>query len=136
MTIPRHVQTMLLDTGVMDTDRVTARPRTRRCPDCRATVVAALADDGPQAPGIRATVDPAPLTPLGELQATLLHRATFLLAGGGMAWRSPTCITRLPAGTDPRRTVHAEHDCGAVLDHTVQPPRYSVAATDPDNPPY
>ena len=137
MTLPTHIQTMLVGAGVMDTERVTGKARTRRCEGCRAPVVSALADDGPQVPGIRADVDAAPLTPLGELQATLLGRATFTRAGGGLTWRPASAMAALPAGSSSLRTVHAEHVCGAPpLDHLPAPTRVRTVDADPQNPPY
>ena len=138
MTMPQHLIEHLVETGVIDTDRVSAKARHRHCKDCRATVISALADDGPQVPGIRADVDPAPLTPLGELQATLLGRHTYLLAGGGLAWRHPSLIAAHPAGTHPDRSVHAAHACGKPnLDHTPHRPTVRAAvATDPTIAPF
>lgn len=95
----------LVDTGVMTADRVTRRPTTRTCRDCQVPVIAALLDE---AISRRLELDPAFLTPLGELQALLLERPTYQWTDGTITDRDPWRITGRPASTV---RVLAEHAC-------------------------
>ena len=125
-----RTQQLLIGKGVMDTQRVTARPTTRHCRTCRQVVLVALADDGPQVAGVRVTLDPRPLTPYGELQALMAGRLTYHHTGGHIAWRDPVLIARKPAHG---MNVHATHKCHSPLnaEHRETPPTYSVAHSDP-----
>lgn len=95
-TFPQ-LQAHLVGKGVMDNQRVTATPTIRHCKACGLAVLAALADDGPQTPGVRVTLDPRPLTTHGELQALMAGHLTYHRTAGSVAWRDPMTIRRRPA---------------------------------------
>lgn len=103
-----RTQQLLIGKGVIDTDRVTARPSTRHCKTCRRVVLVALADDGPGVAGTRVTLDPRRVSPKGELDALTAGLATFAHHGGGITWRDPVSISRADAST---KKVHHEHAC-------------------------
>jgi hypothetical protein len=133
-SLPRHIQQRLIDTGTVTEDRVTNRPTLRRCKRCRAQTLTAIADDGPQAPGIRVDLDPHLLTTLGELQAITHGIATYADTGAGLTWRDPISIRRTPA--DARR-VHHLHRCTPPPVHYRPTPRATTVHTaDPTVAPY
>ncbi|WP_130012155.1 hypothetical protein [Serinicoccus sediminis] len=98
-----------IDQGHMDRERVTTTPTRRHCRACRRTVLVALADDGPQVTGIRVTLDPRPLTPLGELQALTAGLATYAHVAGALTWRCTIRIATTPASAT--YDVHHTHTC-------------------------
>jgi hypothetical protein len=86
----------------------------RVCPRCKAKVVVALT---PERIAHRFTLDPVPVSPLGELQAVLSGRATVDTVRRGprkveINHRRPWHIATKPPGT-LRGVVLAEHRCGA-----------------------
>jgi hypothetical protein len=86
---------------------------TRKCPRCRARVLAGVSNGG-KAAGMDVQLDPAELTPLGELDAVHAGRRTWTLHSTGDVFvRGTSRFTEWPAGTGNRRTVHADHDCSA-----------------------
>lgn len=84
--------------------------------------------------GLDVVVDAAPLTAVGELQATMAGAATYTWhrVPDHLVHRYPLVIRSRPAGT-PRQTVHARHRCG----HTwqAQPPDPPAPSSSPDAPP-
>lgn len=129
MTMPRYLQTMLISKGVMDTDRVSARPTTRTCKSCGHRVIAALADDGPSVAGTRVNLHPRPLTPYGELLALTAGLLTFMMRGGLVGWRDPITIRRLPAD---KADVFTAHRCEMpVLEYAAPPTPVIAETTDP-----
>lgn len=121
---------VLVDRGVMDAQRVTARPTIRTCKTCGRAVLVALADDGPDVPGIRTTLEVRPLTTYGELVALTAGALTFAVRGGHVAWRAPTDITRTPAD---QAQVHASHSCTPApgIEYREIPRRMNIALADP-----
>lgn len=111
--LPRHVQAALIDTGVMDEERVTAKPSRRTCQRCGSRIVAALVD------GTRADCDPTPLTALGELQALVAGVPTYTDGGTWMAWRSVNAIPYRPPN---KWRVLPAHECGRfAFDYRIDP---------------
>lgn len=133
MTMPRHIQTALINDGVIDEQRVSAKPTLRRCRRCGSQILAALTDGSARVPGPRQDCDPRPLTPLGELQALAAGLDTFTHGGvvaRWLTWREPAQITARPADT---WDVHAEHRCDAPpLTH--RPATRRVRPTPPVHP--
>lgn len=90
--------------------------------------------------GLDVVVDPAPLSPIGELQALLggVHTYTHHVVPGELCWRYPLVIRSRPAGTAPRQTVHAAHRCGNTWPalERLGPGPPGSAAPIPDAPPY
>lgn len=99
----------LIGQGVLDAERVTTKVTTRRCRTCQRVILAALADDGPDVAGIRANLDPRPLTPLGELMALTAGIPTYAVIDQRVTWRCTLRITASPAGT--AYPVHHSHRC-------------------------
>lgn len=129
-----RTQQLLVGKGVIDRDRVTARPTTRHCKTCRRVVLVALADDGPDVVGIRATLDPRPLTPLGELQALMAGLATYAHTGGGIIWRDPASIKRSDATV---RNVHHAHACNSPpVEYRATQAKNEQLRTDPTTIPF
>lgn len=130
-----RTQQLLVDRGVMDAQRVTARPTLRHCRTCRRAVLVALADDGPGTPGVRVTLDPRRLTPYGELVALTHGLDTYHHTGGHIAWRDPVTITRRPAG---QTDVHHTHRCDPLpgIEYWPTEKKYAAAESDPLNPPF
>ena len=128
---------LLIDRGVIDHERVTTKPTHRHCRHCRRVVLAALADDGPNAPGIRTTLDPRPLTPLGELQALTAGLATYGHVGGLITWR---CTIRIRTSTPGQKyNVHHTHTCTPTPSIQYAPSIHrpgNTTTTRPGNPPY
>ena len=91
---------------------VTTKPTTRHCKTCRRVVLAALADDGPGVSGMRVTLDPRPVTPLGELIALSAGLATWAHIGGAITWRCTIRIRTSPPGT--KYDVHHSHVCTPI----------------------
>lgn len=79
------------------------------CPRCRTEVLTGVTGR----PGIEVVLDPAPLDPVGELDAILDRRATVTrhTLGGQLTLRNGRQITDRPAGTRDRETVLREHRC-------------------------
>ncbi len=101
-----RVQAHLITQGVLTETGLTRTARPRRCPRCRAVVLACIDTNG-----IDAWTDPTPVDPHGELLAILAGRRTWhrTVTGGGLAPRIAPTITAKPAD---RVTVHVEHRCG------------------------
>lgn len=126
MTMPRHIQDVLIANGVMTEQRVTRTPRVRRCAHCRATVIAAIDDLG-----FTATTDPEELTPYGELQAAMTGKKTWAKHHDSLSTRDAPFITSHPANTI---VIHAEHKCGtSIPEHT---PLNKTRTEYPDTPPF
>lgn len=81
---------------------------TGRCRRCRAPVIDVLTEAG-----FDLALDPAVLTPLGELRAAVAGHATFTryTFSGAVHHRPAYKILERPAGTRPRQDVHAVHTC-------------------------
>lgn len=110
--------------GVLDkATRLTPTPKPRRCPDCGTRTLAALNDLG-----LPTYVDPAPITNLGEVIASVADRPTYGLDHGQLYRRDHWHIRGRPAETT---TVHAEHVCGQSLPAKPQAPASSPHPTDP-----
>lgn len=125
MTLDQRTLDILIGRGVMDEARVTARPTHRHCKTCGLVVLVALADDGPQTPGVRVTLDPRPLTTHGELQALMAGHLTYHATSGSIAWRDPITITARPADASE---VHHTHTCTpTAYDRRETTPRVAVA---------
>lgn len=92
--------------------RPPARPR--KCRHCKAPVLAGLDDE---LCGFPTTVDPTPLSPIGEALALLAGRTTYRLDKDQQLWRRDRWqIAGQPAGTVDRLFPHdvvASHSCGA-----------------------
>lgn len=99
-----------------------ARPRTSRsCSltkhSCGMPVLTGL--DADRA-ALTVTVDPYPLTPLGEVQALRAHRPTYLLTARQLDRRDRWNIPGRPP--THARTVLATHDCTGIPDTWRLPP--------------
>lgn len=116
----QHTLNLIVQTGRMDRDRVTAKPTHRHCTTCRRIVLVALADDGAHVAGIRTTLDPRPLTPLGELQALTTGHLTFGHVGSALTWRCRLRIRTSPAGSS--YDVHHTHKCEPAPGIEYAPP--------------
>lgn len=131
-TLDPHVFAHLQRQGVITADRVTKKPTTRACRDCHTPVIAALLDE---ATTRRLELNPAFLTPLGELQALTLDRATYQWTDGTITDREPWKITARPANTV---RVLAEHSCHSPPFETgpdPTPPKQQTAQR-PIDPPF
>jgi len=82
------------------------------CRHCGRQTLGGWSGSG-QVASIQVTVDAAPLTPLQELAATLAGWRTWTFHTGvrQLHTRDAGTIRRRPAGTRPRQTVHAQHQC-------------------------
>lgn len=122
--LPRHVIENLLRTrGLEDSDGVRRTAKITHCRTCHAVVIHGLDND---VCGLPTTTDPHPLTPAGELQATLTGRATYRLhttsTGNQLELHHRT---DMHMHTPPSEHVHvvATHHCDAgPLDHYPPPP--------------
>lgn len=101
-----HVFAHLQREGHVTADRVTKRPVVRTCRHCAASVIAAIEDE--PAGRTRVELEPAHLTPVGELQAALVGIATFEVTPTAIWWRDPSRIAGKPASAT---NVMAEHKC-------------------------
>lgn len=104
--MPAWLQDQLVADGTMTGDFITRTLRPRHCRACAAPVLAAIDDLG-----LTTHIDPAPLTPEGELLALLAGRPTFATFGADLCHRWAGEITHRPAST---RAVYAAHQCGAA----------------------
>ena len=130
-----QLQAHLIGKGAMDNQRVTATPTIRHCKTCGLAVLAALADDGPQTPGVRVTLDPRPLTTHGELQALLAGHLTYHRTAGSIAWRDPVTIKACPA--DHADVFHTHTHPPPTYDRKPPPTgRTTPSSTDPTHIPY
>jgi hypothetical protein len=79
-----------------------------RCRRCRGEILEARTESG-----YDVTLDPAALTPLGELRAQVAGRTTYTrhTYSGAVHYRHPSTIRARPAGSRPRQDVHATHAC-------------------------
>lgn len=118
-TMPKRVQDALIAAGDLTPDRISAKPRPRRCPTCGAWCLAAI-----PAWQVGATyVEPAPTTSLGELLALTSGRRTYSVVDGAMEKRAAYEIRLTPA--DRAGWVHAAHECSQPQEHfhpTYSPP--------------
>lgn len=110
--------------GVLDkATRLTRTLKPRRCPDCGTDTLAALDDLG-----LPTHVDPAPITNLAEVVASLTDRATYGLDHGELYHRDHWHIRGRPADV---ATVHAAHVCGQPLPSKPTPATAGAAPTQP-----
>lgn len=116
----RWLRNHLQELGVIDADRVSAKPTTRRCKKCGRSVIACLEGDGPAVPGIRVNVDVIPLTIAGELVAIGAGLGTFSHLGDCLLWRCNITIKAKPASTNR-----------VLVDHRCDDPVASVAPYSP-----
>ena len=98
--------------------------RTHPCRKCSQPVITGL--DAPRA-GFLVTVDPCPLSLVGEVQALTDGRRTYDLVAGKIRRRLDWHIRAMPAST--RHPTLAEHRCGQPL------PDAWLAPTVPATPP-
>lgn len=121
----------LLARGVLDSDGVSRRVSSSRCPECRAAVLRGLDSDRCGWPVV-ASIDS--VDQLGELLAIANGLRTFDLiprqvkssTGWQLDGRRSAHIAK------PRRhQVHAEHRCGLVLPAAPQSPRWLPRPIDP-----
>jgi hypothetical protein len=82
------------------------------CGRCRTPTIGGWSGNG-RTSGFQVTVDAQPLTPEWELWALLAGRRTWTLhvVPDQLYPRLPSTIRSRPAGTHPRQTVHADHEC-------------------------
>ncbi|WP_172193562.1 hypothetical protein [Actinomyces faecalis] len=102
------------------------------CPRCLARVLTGWDDD---LMASRHTVDAAPVTALGELQAWEAGLACLELAGQRLSWRDSQAVTARPAWTV---SVHPTHRCHLHLERAPRP-RATQTTSWPghlDQPPY
>jgi len=87
------------------------------CPDCSLETLTG------QWYGMTQTLDPDPLTPVGELDAAMAGRRTWTLhtGVGELHPRGGWTIRTRPAGTRPGQTVHATHSCTPATERTPVP---------------
>ena len=106
--------------------------RATRCRQCRAPVLTGLND---VVCAFMVAIDPAPISAIGEVLATLAGRQTMTLdlsTGLHLTRRGGHQITARPAGTRGI-DVYVEHLCGAAplpSLPTAFPPRTTATATD------
>lgn len=130
--LPRHViENLLRARGLTNDDGTTRTAKITHCRTCHAIVIHGLDND---ICGLPTTTDPHPLTPAGELQATLTGRATYRLHTAASGQRLELHRRDdLHMATPPSPDVHvvAWHDCDAApLDHYPYPtPAADPAAT-------
>lgn len=122
-----HVFAHLQREGHVTADRVTKRPVVRTCRHCAASVIAAIEDE--PAGRMRVELEPAHLTPVGELQAALVGIATFEVTPTAIWWRDPSRIAGKPANAT---NVMAEHKCHSPPLQSGPPP---IGQTNPSQPP-
>lgn len=137
MSLHAAITAKLVREGHITPSGTGRRAQPRRCRDCRAPV---LVGDDHDTTRLTATVDPEPLTPLGEALAILEGRRTLALvmeAGRLVMWaRDAGHIRSAPAGTRAREDVLREHRCGSPPPDTA-PTRHHFAALQlpPNSPP-
>lgn len=102
------------------------------CPRCLARVLTGWDDD---LMASKHTVDAAPVTALGELDAWERGLACFEVAGRRISWRDHWRVATRPAST---ASVHPAHRCHLHLERAPQ--TQATQDTDwpghPDQPPY
>lgn len=102
------------------------------CPHCLARVLTGWDDD---LMASKQTIDAAPVTALGELDAWEAGLACFELAGQRISWRDHWAVTTRPAWA---ASVHPAHRCHLHLERAPQ--TQATQDTDwpghPDQPPY
>lgn len=134
--MPDWLRRHLEASGHLSPDGVTRAARTTHCRRCGAVVMRGL--DGDKA-AFPATVDPEPLTALGEVLALLAGRGTYELRWVGHRYELDARDQWQIQGRPPAE-IHAvaEHACGSGLtaagyrpdDPTPPPTEY------PDDPPF
>jgi len=97
------------------------RGRIKTCPRCHRLVMVGL--DAHRA-ALAATVDPYPLTALGEVEALRDERSTYSLTSGELRRRDRWSIPGHPPAHD--LTVLAAHDCTGIPDAWRLPPAPSA----------
>lgn len=118
MTAGRDLTTWLrnklLHDGILDPRGVGRPIQIRTCPDCRASIIRGLDDDRC---ALLATVDPQPLSPLGEALALIEGRYTVTLRHDRgrlvLDTRDSFHIKGSPAGTRHGEDVLRMHRCGS-----------------------
>lgn len=97
---------------------------------CGAAVLTGLTGSG-----VDVTVDAAPVSPIGELEAVLAGLTTYTHheVAGELYHRAGSTIRSRPAGTRPRQTVHPAHRCGSTWPALPRGP--DRADPGPDDPP-
>lgn len=112
---------------------LTDQADTHPCDTCHAPTIAALSDTIP------VHLDPRPLTPAGEMAATLAGATTFHLTNRHIIARFSLHIRRRPANTT---SVYAPHQCGAhpydtrPADGVTSPVGRNQTSNRPTTPPY
>lgn len=131
--IPTHIRRHLEATGVLARDGISRRAKTTFCADCHRPVVRGLDAD---VAALVAVVDPAPLTPVGEVLALAAGRRTYDLTWRGARYeldpREPGHIRTRPASR--KYHVTADHQCGNSL--PAFPPEFMPAEIPADQPPF
>lgn len=112
--IPRWLQTHLETIGAANPDGIGRTARITRCRSCHQPVIAGLDADRAAGP---ATVDPTPLSTLGEALALATGRTTYTLRTQPrlqLDHRYAIAIRHNPADhLTNNRDVVADHTCGA-----------------------
>lgn len=116
--------------GIRRTPAPETRPKGQTCTGCGSDVLEARTTSG-----LDVVVGAAPLSAIGELQATMAGRATYTWHAipDHLARRYPLVVRSRPAGT-PRQTVHATHACHDAW--PALPPVAAAATPTTDAPPY
>jgi hypothetical protein len=122
-TLPAGILGHLITRGILTETGLSRRARPRPCPNCGTWTIAGLDDD---TCAFETYADPQPLTPIGEVLATLARRRTYELIHVGGRYelnpRSSRRITYAPAGTQARTDVLAIHRCGLAMPPTAIAP--------------
>ena len=116
MTLPVHVADQLTTAGDLTTDRVTTKPRERRCPTCRVLCLVAIPDLRSGAHWITHH----PTTTYGELLALTTGARTYDVQRAEVRVRNAEQITAINADHSGR--IHVQHLCGHS---SPQHPNYS-----------
>lgn len=106
MTLPIHVADQLITAGDLTTDRVTAKPRERRCPHCRVLCLVAI----PELRHGGRWFSHHPTTSYGELLALSSGAATYEIRRGGVRVRTAEQINAINADRSGR--IYVAHICG------------------------
>lgn len=142
MTFAPWLRQHLINTGRWNIDGINRAARARTCTHCPQILLAGL--DDPRCAG-PATVDPTPLSPLGEALALIDGRTTYTLTRRGnhleLDHRNQWTITAHPAGTQPGVDIVAEHRCSTpepspplILASSIRPPTHQERTN--GQPPY
>lgn len=146
--MPAWLVAQLIRDGHIDAEtRATRRARMSFCPRCRRPVIIGMDADTsrPHAMAMAVTVDPRPLTALGEIQAKIGGRLTWSYRWIGDRYqldpRGRAEFQRAPAGSHRGMDVMVQHDC--VLSELPLPygpsqahqERLKYDPADPDQPP-